>query len=184
MLVTLAYLCNNSLMKKTSVTIKGTASVVSVPTPIAKVTTKAHIMAVIRSTRKANLRKGNKGNYLNADVLASAIVRADKVPTLTSVGLCVVGKSMPKTAPDGTARKEFAISHKVAPISFSDVMGIEKLARIEDGKAVQGVRPENAIRIRLFSLAKNLGLAEDTYYAIRADSTQMGADSKVYIVRR
>lgn len=140
-----------------------------------KTVTMSAVMAHLTTSRKANLAAGAKGNYTDngAKVLAKAIVRAYAMPTMASKG---IGTGKSRT--EAEARRDFAKSHKATLVNVSDIVHANKSGEILHD------RPENLVRIRLASVAKAMGLAPDTFYAIRATAYAKSDIPQVFIVRK
>ena len=146
----------------------------SVSTQAPKVTLSA-VMAHLATSRKANLAKSVKPHYTNdgAKTLAKAIVRACAIPTMASEGI-----TTDKSRLEASARREFATKRKATLINVSDILGENKCGEITHS------RPENTVRVRLASIAKAMGLAPDTFYAVRATAYREGEVPQVFIVRK
>lgn len=156
-------------------TTKTTTTAKRAGVPTKTTTTKA--TAIVRKVAKAST-KGAKAFYgagNGGDVVALAIATADRLPTLGSAGLTTANS---KT--EAQARREFARAIG-APIVDADA--IVHARKRETGGVITN-RPENTVRARIHSVARALGLAADTYYAIRADRWDGTKDSGVYIVRK
>lgn len=147
----------------------------SVPSTTSAKVTKSAILAHLRTARTANLSKGSKGYFTDegAELLASAIAKASTLPTLASAGI-----TTSKSREMASARRDFAISKKAILIDFSLVLAPNKEGEITHD------RPENTIRARIFSIAKAMGLPQDTFYPVRASSYKVGELPMVYIVRK
>lgn len=143
-------------------------------TTSAKVT-KSAVMAHLATARKANLTKSVKGYFTDegAEILATAVARASALPTLSSAGI-----STDKSKVVAQARRDFAVSHKATLVDFADILAPNK-----DGEITHD-RPENTVRARLFSMARAMGLPQDTFYAVRASAYAEGELPKVYIIRK
>lgn len=153
---------------------KSTATAREVGIPTEKDRAKAN--AIIRKVGKASVqgakpyyREGNGG-----DIIALALAQADRLPTMRSAGLTT---STSKT--EAKRRREWAVSIGAPVVDADSVVHANK--RNKGG--VLTTRPENAIRSRIRSVAKALGKAEGTYYAIRAERYDGTKDAGVFIVR-
>lgn len=137
--------------------------------------TKSAVLAHLATARTANLGKGVKGYYTDkgAEKLATAIVRASSLPTMASEGV-TTGKSRE----DAKARRDFARRHRATLIDFAEILGEGKEGEITHD------RPENTVRARLFSIARAMGLPQDTFYAVRSEAYAVGETPKAYIVRK
>lgn len=135
--------------------------------------TKSAVLAHLATARKANLGKSVKGYYTDegAKLLATAIARATAIPTMSSEGITTDNsRAMAK------ARRDFAKSKKATLVNFSDILGENKEGEITHD------RPENTVRARLFSIARAMGLPQDTFYAVRSESYREGETPQAYIV--
>jgi hypothetical protein len=143
------------------------------PTKTTKVT-KAAVLAHLATARKVNLSQQHKGHYTDksAQRLATAIEKAHSFPSLTTAKIHKGGE-VSRLPEDADIRRQYAKSHRAPLVSVTDIVR---------GK-IRGDRPENAVRARLRSIAKAMGLPEDTYYAVRAKAYAKGETPKVYIVR-
>jgi hypothetical protein len=132
-------------------------------------------MAHLTTARKNNLSVGVKGYFTDngAKLLGRAIVRAYAMPTLSSAGI-----TTDKAKTEAVARREFAMKNKAILIDCSEILAPNKAGEITHS------RPENTVRARLFSIAKAMGLPEDTFFAIRSEKYVKGETPKVYIVRK
>lgn len=167
-------------MAKTPSNKNGKGRVVTPATKSAKVKSaitldKGAIMAHLATGANANRSKGVKPFYTNkgAEVLASALVRASKLPTMASEGVVV-----DKSKESAKARRDFCRKHRATLIDFAVIIGENKEGEITHD------RPENTVRARLQSIAKAMGLPADTFYAVRAEKYQVGETPKAYIVRK
>lgn len=165
--------CYTVSMATTKTTAKQSQNkTVSTTTP--KVTLTA-VMAHLTTSRKANLAKSVKPHYTDngAKTLAKAIVRACAIPTMASEGI-----TTDKSRLEASARREFATKRKATLVNVSDILGENK------GGEITHSRPENTVRVRLASIAKAMGLAPDTFYAVRATEYRKGEVPQVFIVRK
>lgn len=137
--------------------------------------TKSAVLAHLATSRTANLGKGVKGYYTDkgAEKLAGAIARASELPTMSSAGV-TTGKSRE----NAKARRDFCRANRATLIDFADILGENKAGEITHD------RPENTVRARLFSIARAMGLPQDTFYAVRAEAYAVGETPKAYIVRK
>ena len=137
--------------------------------------TKAGIVAHLATARKANLARGAKGNYTDkgAEVLAGACARALTLASLTEAGV-----SIGRSPSDAEARRAHARKVRATLVSCAEVLAPNK-----DGEITHD-RPENTVRARIAGIAKAMGLAPETFYAVRAEAYAEGEVPKVYIVRR
>lgn len=136
--------------------------------------TKAAVLAHLSTARAVNLSRQAKGHYTNksAERLATAIVKAHDFPSLTSAKIHH-GGAVSRHPEDAELRRAYARSNRATLVNVSDIVGTDS----------KSDRPENAVRSRLRSIAKAMGLPEATYYAVRAEAYAEGEVPKVYIVR-
>ena len=95
------------------------------------------------------------------------------LPTLASAGV-----STGKARTEAQARRAYARKVRATLVDCADVIAPNK-----DGEITHD-RPENTVRARVQSIAKAMGLAPDTFYAVRAEAYAEGELPKVYIVRK
>ena len=147
-------------------------------TPTSKVTVQA-VMAHLSTARTVNLSRNAKGFYTDggAKKLATAIAKSHTFPTLTQAGLHRKGAAVSRSPESAQERREFARKNRATLVKVSDILHPN-----QDGTILHD-RPENTIRRRLESVAKAMGLAPNTYYAVRAQGYEMGEVPSVYIVR-
>jgi len=139
-------------------------------------TAKAHAQVVAEVRAKAT-KAGYKPPY-TTPALDEALAKADRMAhTLTSSGLYSGVGSMPATARDGKARREWCASVKAPLVAIADILHENK-----EGKSVSA-RSENAVRIRV--MTRGAYLTGARYYAIRSEAVTGSVDDqpKVYIVR-
>lgn len=136
----------------------------------AKKWTFAQIVSAVRKTSEINRRSNNRPNRTDKgmEILAQAVAKSYTFPTLTKEG---IGMSKP----EAQARRDFAKRHKATLIEPSKVLGDSDTPRTE-----------NAIRIRLQTMEKAMGLPVGTFVAVRQTPSQRGSTekSKVFVVRR
>lgn len=136
--------------------------------------TKAAVLAHLSTARGVNLSRQVKGHYTDesAEKLATAIVRAHAFPSLTSAKIHH-GGDVSRHPEDAELRRAYARKSRATLVNVSDIIGTDS----------ESDRPENAVRSRLRSIARAMGLPETTYYAVRAEAYSEGEIPKVYIVR-
>jgi hypothetical protein len=148
---------------------------VGIPT---RKTAKGHA-DIIASVRQSASVNGHKLPYENT-VLDKALAQADKMPnSLTSVGIYSGVGSMPKSASDAQARREWCAKVRAPRVAISDILHQNK-----DGESISD-RSENAVRIRVRTRSLYLYGVANHYYAIRCAPVtgEVSDQPEVYIVR-
>lgn len=132
--------------------------------------TMAQIMSAVIKAGEVNSVKGVKSFYRDggAKVLASAVAKAMKSPTLSSADI-----TTSKSIQMAKLRREFARSIRANALDGDIVL-----------RKNTSDRTENAFHIRLRGIESVLGLPENTLYAVRANAYKVGEKSEVFIVRR
>lgn len=166
--------------KKAPAPKKATAKKAPAPkAPATRKTAKGHAQ-VVAEMRTVAMKAGHKPPYTTPaldEALAKADTLAGKGHTLTKAGLYAGTGTMPSTARDGKARREWCASVKAPLVAIADILHENK-----EGKSVSA-RSENNARIRVMKRGEYLsGLR---YYAVRSEAVTGSVDDqpKVYIVR-
>lgn len=142
-------------------------------------TAKGHAQVVAEVRAKAT-KAGYKPPYTTPaldEALAKADTLAGKHHTLTEAGLYAGTGTMPSTARDGRARREWCAIVKAPLVSIADILHDNK------GGLSLSPRSENNARIRVMKRGEYLsGLR---YYAIRSEAVTGSVEDQpmVYIVR-
>ena len=142
-------------------------------------TAKGHAQ-VVAEMRTVAMKAGFKPPYTTPaldEALAKADTLADKGHTLTGAKLYKGTGTMPSTARDGKARREWCASVKAPLVAIADILHDNK------GGLSLSPRSENNARIRVMKRGEYLsGLR---YYAVRSEAVTGSVDDQpsVYIVR-
>ena len=142
-------------------------------------TAKGHAQ-VVAEMRTVAMKAGHKPPYTTPaldEALAKADTLADKGHTLTGAKLYKGTGTMPSTARDGKARREWCASVKAPLVAIADILHDNK------GGLSLSPRSENNARIRVMKRGEYLsGLR---YYAVRSEAVTGSVDDQpsVYIVR-
>ena len=142
-------------------------------------TAKGHAQ-VVAEMRTVAMKAVHKPPYTTPaldEALAKADTLAGKGHTLTESGLYAGTGTMPATARDGKARREWCASVKAPLVAIADILHDNK------GGLSLSPRSENNARIRVMKRGEYLsGLR---YYAVRSEAVTGSVDDqpKVYIVR-
>ena len=168
--------------KKAGIPARKKAPAKKAPAPKAtatRKTAKGHAQ-VVAEMRTVAMKAGHKPPYTTPaldEALAKADTLAGKGHTLTESGLYAGTGTMPATARDGKARREWCASVKAPLVAIADILHENK-----EGKSVSA-RSENAVRIRV--MTRGAYLTGARYYAVRSEAVTGSVDDQpsVYIIR-
>lgn len=130
--------------------------------------------AIVKALGRASV-KGAKAFYTDkgAEVLADAIAKAEKLPTLGKAG---IGTENSKS--EALRRREYCQRIGAPMLSAADILHPNKNGEVTHA------RPENTVRARVRSVMKALGKNADTIVVVRADKYDGTAEVEVYLVRK
>lgn len=130
--------------------------------------------AIVKALGKASV-KGAKAFYTDkgAEVLADAIAKAEKLPTLGKAG---IGTENSKS--EALRRREYCQSIGAPLLSAASILHANKNGEVTHA------RPENTVRARVRSVMKALGKNADTVVVVRAEKYDGTAEVEVYLVRK
>lgn len=106
----------------------------------------------------------------------AGILTADKMPALPAD---IQGRS-PKHA---EARRAWCAEHGAPTVTTADVVHAHRAKHADKVDGVTHDRPENTVRANLIAYCAVMGLAPDTYRAVRGEAYEAGFLAPVYIVR-
>jgi len=163
---------------------KATKKATAPKAPATRKTAKGHAQ-VVAEMRTVAMKAGHKPPYTTPaldEALAKADTLAGKGHTLTESGLYAGTGTMPATARDGKARREWCAKVKAPKVAIADILHDNKKGT-EGELSSKSDRSENAVRQRVITRGKYLTGAR--YYAVRSEAVTGSADDQpmVYIVR-
>ena len=127
----------------------------------AKITVKVSAKTEMTKVEKINTKNAQKGvKQFYTDNGAKLLIAT--LATISGTGTKIIPTELRKaTKNNAQARRQWCVDNKMPKLNW---LAIQKIDGIKNGKATPALRPDNSIRARVHSQAKNLTIAKKVGY--------------------